>query len=981
MDKFKALEPVRLHSSDGRAPRAPPRPLGPLIGRVPLHVHAAVLSYASVPDIPSYARTCRALARLAHADALWSARYAPLSSLTDALDVLDTRARGEEANKPPTLAVSANDNDGFDDFGDFSSASQSNAVDLLGAGADEMGDFVAPSFFAPAPTPLPAVTTPLTQFRRAHQLLKPLTPALLEPPHLILGRLFSGPALGLQEQARVLHALFLYLSPDVAPLRRAESLLAGLRAAADRFDAALLTAFEEADSRDDEDAMRAAASASWEVWAASRPPLSTASASRSPNRDISFTATLQRDAEWEMGRVWAEKREIFYTAGGRFRPGDNFTEEGKLDFGPMDGFMVFVIEALREHGERAVRVFPPASRVLVSFADRLANEVVGEYITPLLTQARALQTSALFLRATAAAFREAWRLVDALRAVASTAPDPDALVTQVQAEDVVYRMFEPNMDEYLDEEVETLKHAFDATCRQWDKEVARASGSHTTVQTYNKRSVLSSFTDVLLLPVTIVPRTVGGAAQRVGGAAVQGIAMLDPRRWGADASASGAGADGAGYKAQGEAEPVVWANEDDEDEEDEKTLARMSSVTGSTSFSDRGSVASFSTLQSASGSNFREKGSSKEKDKGKEKGKTYDNLQLLLSLDVTLELIHSARDSLKRAETFVGYPVPVGPRVQSTVEDVAAEMLITLAQRHVKPGFEAAIKQMRTYEPPAVGPAGVEGVEADGEGVGEKGWGEKGEKVSTSVAPLVQFFELVHIGDMIQSIVQVYFDKELAPHVDTTDFLNTVVREKKRFENVLDDSVAQGLNAGIEVLMNQVDHIILALTPPRAYYPPEDAPLLLGPSAGCTAAIRCLENHISLLKGNVNREVLEVFETELGVRLIGILQKHIKRQIISLSGGFQVIADLNAYHAFIASLKIPSLTADFANLKMLGHVYIVEDAKDLAQIVRDVTRYGGAYRPEDIYEFVQRRSDWKRIEKVVDKTMYNLNLREDCVIC
>ena len=37
---------------------------------------------------------------------------------------------------------------------------------------------------------------------------------------------------------------------------------------------------------------------------------------------------------------------------------------------------------------------------------------------------------------------------------------------------------------------------------------------------------------------------------------------------------------------------------------------------------------------------------------------------------------------------------------------------------------------------------------------------------------------------------------------------------------------------------------------------------------------------------------------------------------------------------------------DFSNLKMLGHVYVVEDAKDLAQIVRDVTRYGGAYRPE-----------------------------------
>jgi len=34
---------------------------------------------------------------------------------------------------------------------------------------------------------------------------------------------------------------------------------------------------------------------------------------------------------------------------------------------------------------------------------------------------------------------------------------------------------------------------------------------------------------------------------------------------------------------------------------------------------------------------------------------------------------------------------------------------------------------------------------------------ESGERV----APLVQFFELVHIGDTIQSMVQVYFDREL----------------------------------------------------------------------------------------------------------------------------------------------------------------------------------------------------------------------------
>lgn len=31
----------------------------------------------------------------------------------------------------------------------------------------------------------------------------------------------------------------------------------------------------------------------------------------------------------------------------------------------------------------------------------------------------------------------------------------------------------------------------------------------------------------------------------------------------------------------------------------------------------------------------------------------------------------------------------------------------------------------------------------------------------TSVAPLLQFFELVHIGDTIQSMVQVFFDREM----------------------------------------------------------------------------------------------------------------------------------------------------------------------------------------------------------------------------
>lgn len=65
---------------------------------------------------------------------------------------------------------------------------------------------------------------------------------------------------------------------------------------------------------------------------------------------------------------------------------------------------------------------------------------------------------------------------------------PDSDVSKNRAEDVVcvrsfslpseltrdcysYQMFEPNMDEYLDEEIESLKQTFDQICKSWDEQV------------------------------------------------------------------------------------------------------------------------------------------------------------------------------------------------------------------------------------------------------------------------------------------------------------------------------------------------------------------------------------------------------------------------------------------------------------------------------------------------------------------------------
>lgn len=82
-----------------------------------------------------------------------------------------------------------------------------------------------------------------------------------------------------------------------------------------------------------------------------------------------------------------------------------------------------------------------------------------------------------------------------------------------------------------------------------------------------KRNVLASFTNILLLPVTIVPRTVGavgGALMTGGTAAVQGIAMLNPQRW-----VSGAGtrsvARPAAYSKNLSSKDTTFFDDDDDD--------------------------------------------------------------------------------------------------------------------------------------------------------------------------------------------------------------------------------------------------------------------------------------------------------------------------------------------------------------------------------------------------------------------------------
>jgi recyclin-1 len=141
------------------------------------------------------------------------------------------------------------------------------------------------------------------KFIRVLNLLKPLLRLLDSPPHLVLSQLAEAvttptTSTPLLLEAKTLRLLSFFLSPTLQPVRKWQIQYLSLRSAMDRFDANLLAAFDNADGKADESAMRDAAESSWQVW--------------------------DGVGDWELGKVWAEKREIFYQTGD-WNPLDNFT--------------------------------------------------------------------------------------------------------------------------------------------------------------------------------------------------------------------------------------------------------------------------------------------------------------------------------------------------------------------------------------------------------------------------------------------------------------------------------------------------------------------------------------------------------------------------------------------------------------------------------------------------------------------------------
>ena len=354
-----------------------------------------------------------------------------------------------------------------------------------------------------------------------------------------------------------------------------------------------------------------------------------------------------------------------------------------------------------------------------------------------------------------------------------------------------------------------------------------------------------------------------------------------------------------------------------------------------------------------------------------------ENIRSLFSLEVALNLVHAAKSSLDRAAQFIALGGPAGDSARSQCAAIFVLLMQTIGMRHVKTGFDKAIDHLSHYSPR------------------ETNTTVSDSSSSVQVAPLVTFLELVNVGDLIQQMLDVFFESELVRLriSNRDDFMDINVKEKKKFEAMLDERVAAGLGKGIDVLIDEVEFIAATTQQPTDYYPElalagngEGGGSLNGvrsqkelvmdfsgqPTPTASRIISLVAHHTGMLMGATEKTLLDVFTAEVGLRLFTALTKHIKRQRISTSGALPLLSDLTAYANFVAGFKNTDLTSYFIALREVSQIYLIggeseRDVAEMATIISDGERYRGVFTTEEVVEFAERRSDWLAVRARVEK--------------
>lgn len=628
---------------------------------------------------------------------------------------------------------------------------------------------------------------------------------------------------------------------------------------------------------------------------------------------------------------------------------------GHVDLNPSQAFFERLATVMVQQAGIIDRVFPQSVDVLTPFWSRICDEIISNYLTTLFDEAHSAGAET-YVKAVAGTFGQALRLVASLKPTKAVPAD----FTE-KSKQALTQCFEKHFDLYLAEEHQFFRSKAESDVTRWEKELSEQEASTESYFMSNvnrqaaKRDFLSSFKKVVMMPVTAFPISSPFASAKPANvasrssASTEAVDTLQGGRVSRSPTLSGA-----------DTPPLRTATPLQEAPTDE--LAAKAAIMNS----------------------------------------KLEGIKSLFSIEIALNLTHLAKASIERAALMVQMGGDQAIDAQKQCRSIFVTMLEILGTRHIKTGFDKAVAHLGAYNPREV--------RKFKEQPKTNEYAAAATNAGVGVEPLVTFLELVNIGDLIQQMVDVFYAQELVSTklTERDDFLDPAVKEKKKFEQMLDERVAAGLNKGIDVLMDEVEYICATSQLPTDFNPGKEL-ADVGPSLTAKQVVDVVGGHTGMLVGSTDKNMLDVFNQEVGLRLFGALCKHFKRQRISVDGALRFISDINHYSAFVSTLRQKQLAPYFEALREMSQIYLVYieppaayfgrgsqaqrvgvsakaekrgswmspkvsntslQAKELATIVADTTRYHGIFPAEEVYEFAERRADWYVVKGDVDHAMY-----------
>lgn len=568
------------------------------------------------------------------------------------------------------------------------------------------------------------------------------------------------------------------------------------------------------------------------------------------------------------------------------------------------------------------RVFPSALDVTSTFMTKVGQDVLSPFLTAIFDELHRINIKS-YLTAISGTFVQCMNLSESLLPIrGSDAKFDDYL------DNVVIKIYEPHLDLYLAEELDFFKKACEFTVNEWDRHLSEQAASTESFLMSNinrqadKRDFLTSFKKVIMMPVNTLPS-------------------------------------------------FSSAKSSEESKLDTEPNSANPSQPSPSKNTNR-----FSTISSPAPVAVEEVPTTELAAKAAIMKTKMEGIRSLFSIEIALDLVHSAKSSLERAAQFVRLGGEYGLATKQQCEAIFVTLLRILGYQHVIVGFDKAVSHLSNYRPR-----------------------EQGERDQSGVEPLVTFLELVNVGDLILQMMDVFYEQELIAMrlTDRNDFVDPANKEKKRFEQMLDERVAAGLNKGIDVLMEEVDYILATRQLATDFNPgvssdPHRQTMDVGVSEVAIAVVDVVSSHTQMLVGSTDKSTLDVFNQEVGLRLFSALCKHLKRQRVSVEGSLKLIryvfgsstaqnskltwlpSDMNHYFKYVQTLRNNELLLYFTAFRELVQIYLIDpgDAKELANVIADADRFHGIWRVEEVYEFAERRADWYLVKRDVERAMYGI---------